>query len=107
VQGPHSREGFVEELRYALSGAEGGELTATLTSRRGVFGLIQPTNPVRGLYTEVTAQKAQEAQEVDQGVEQSPSVIPNGVDVLAAEREEGIGMLKAWCEVRIGRTPGP
>ena len=55
----------------------------------GVFGLIQPpTPPMRGLYTEVTAQKAQEAQEVNQGVEQTPSVIPNGVDVLAAEREE-------------------
>jgi hypothetical protein len=38
--------------------------------------------------------------------------IPYGVDVLAAEREEVIGddaleVLKAWCEVRTGKTPGP
>jgi hypothetical protein len=50
--------------------------------------------PVRSLYTQVTAQKAYKAQEVKQGVEQTPSVIPNGVGVLAAEREEGIGR---WC----------
>ena len=55
--------------------------------------LLLPT-PVRSLYTQVTAQKAYKAQEVDQGVEQTPSAIPNGVDVLAAEREEGIGR---WC----------
>jgi hypothetical protein len=55
--------------------------------------LLLPT-PVRSLYTQVTAQKAYKAQEVNQGVEQTPSVIPNGVDVLAVEREEGIGR---WC----------
>jgi hypothetical protein len=48
---------------------------------------------------------------VDQGVEQTPSVIPNGVDVLEEEREEGdremVLWLEAWCEVRTGRTPGP
>jgi hypothetical protein len=41
-----------------LSGAEGEELTAALASRRGVFDLIQPTSPIRSVYTEVTAQKA-------------------------------------------------
>jgi hypothetical protein len=40
---PHSREGFVEELRYVwLSGAEGEELTAALASRRGGIDLLQP-----------------------------------------------------------------
>ena len=42
-----------------LSGAEGEELTAALALGMGVFGLIQPTNPVRGLFTEIIAQKAQ------------------------------------------------
>jgi hypothetical protein len=41
-----------------LSGAKGGEPIATLALSMRVFGLIQPTNPVRGLYTEVIAQKA-------------------------------------------------
>jgi hypothetical protein len=35
----------------SLSGAEGGEPIATLALCMGVFDLIQPTNPVRGLYT--------------------------------------------------------
>ena len=50
-----------------LSGAEGEELTATLALCRGVFDPIQSPTPVRGFYTQVTAQDAQEAQEVDQG----------------------------------------
>ena len=54
--------------------------------------LLLPT-PVRSLYTQITAQKAYKAQEVNQGVEQTPSVIPSGVGVLAAEREEGIWRL--------------
>ena len=38
-------------------GAEGGELTATLASRRSVFDLIQlPTPPIRSLYTKAIAQ---------------------------------------------------
>jgi hypothetical protein len=60
-------------------------------AKEGSLLLLLPT-PVRSLYTQVTAQKAYKAQEVNQGVEQTPSVIPNGVDVLATEREErGIG----------------
>jgi hypothetical protein len=56
--------GFVEEPVYVrFSGVEGGEPIGTLAWRRGVFGLMQPpTPPIRGLYTEGTAQKAQEAQ---------------------------------------------
>jgi hypothetical protein len=41
-----------------LSGAEGGELTAALALCMGVFDPIPPPTPVRGLYTEVTAQEA-------------------------------------------------
>jgi hypothetical protein len=65
-----------------LSGAEEGSLL-----------LLLPT-PVRSLYTQVTAQKAYKEQEVNQGVEQTPSVIPNGVDVLAQSGKRGIGR---WC----------
>ena len=55
---PHSSRGLSKSSVMPLSGAEGGELTATLALCMGVFGPIQPTNPVRGLYTEVIAQKA-------------------------------------------------
>jgi hypothetical protein len=73
-----------------LTGAEGGELTAALALQVVVFDPIQsPTPPIRSLYTKVIAQKAYKAQEVNQGVGQTPSVIRNGVDALAAEREEG------------------
>src|SRR5215204_3532539 len=49
---PHSREGFVEELVYVrLSGAKGGEPTATLALCMGVFDLMQPPTPVRSLQT--------------------------------------------------------
>ena len=41
-----------------LSGEEGEELTPTLASRRGVFGLLQPPTPVQSLFTEVIAQEA-------------------------------------------------
>jgi hypothetical protein len=83
VFSPHSREGFVQEPVYVRScGPEEGSLQ-----------LLLPT-PVRSLYTQVTAQKAYKAQEVNQGVEQTPSV-PDGGGVLATEREErGIGR---WC----------
>jgi hypothetical protein len=48
--------GFVEEPFYVpLSGAEGGELTATLALCMGGFDLMQPPNPVRGLFTEIIA----------------------------------------------------
>jgi hypothetical protein len=60
-----------------LSGAEEGSLL-----------LLLPT-PVRSLYTQVTAQKAYKAQEVDQGVAWASLAVPDGVDVLEAEREEG------------------
>jgi hypothetical protein len=35
--------------------------------------------------------------------------VPDGGGVLEAEREEGDRemVLKAWCEVKIGRTPDP
>jgi len=73
-----------------LSGAEGEELTAALPLCMSGIDLMQPpTPPIRSLYTEVTAQKAYKAKEVNQGVEQTPSVITSGVGVLAAEREEG------------------
>jgi hypothetical protein len=53
------REGLVEGAPYVwLSGAEGEEPTAALALCMGGIDLIQPTNPVRGLYTEVIAQEA-------------------------------------------------
>jgi hypothetical protein len=57
---PHSsREGFVEEpFCVRLSGAEGGKPIATLALSMGVFDPIQPPTPIRGVYTEVFAQKA-------------------------------------------------
>jgi hypothetical protein len=56
---PHRSKDLGEEPVYVrLSGAEGGEPSATLALRRGVFDLIPPPNSVRGLYTEVFAQKA-------------------------------------------------
>jgi hypothetical protein len=51
-----------------LSGAEGGEPIATLALCMGGIDLIQPPTSVRSLYTKAIAQKAKEAQEVDQGV---------------------------------------
>jgi hypothetical protein len=50
--------------------------------------LLLPTH-IRSLYTQVTAQKAYKAQEVDQGVVWASLVVPDGGGVLAAEREEG------------------
>jgi hypothetical protein len=44
-------KGLSKSAVMPLSGAEGGELTAALASRRGHFSPIQPTNPVRGLHT--------------------------------------------------------
>jgi hypothetical protein len=41
-----------------LSGAEGGEPTATLALCMGVLVLIQSPTPVRGFYSEVIAQEA-------------------------------------------------
>jgi hypothetical protein len=55
---PKVGKGLSRSSVMPLSGAEGGELTATLASRRDVFSLIQPTNPVRSLYTKAIAQKA-------------------------------------------------
>jgi hypothetical protein len=57
---PHSRVGLVEEpFCVRLSGAEGGEPTATLALCMGVFDLIQPpTPPIRSLFTKAIAQKA-------------------------------------------------
>jgi hypothetical protein len=77
-----------------LSGAKGGETTATLTLGVVDLGLLQPPTSVRGLYTEVIAQKAQEAQEVKQGAAWASLAVSDGGGVLAAEREEGIGR---WC----------
>jgi hypothetical protein len=55
---PPSTEGFVEEpFCVRLSGAEGGELTATLAYSRP-----------KSSHCEVIAQKAYKAQEVNQGV---------------------------------------
>ena len=67
----YSREGFVEALRYAVK-----------WSREGSLLLLLPT-PVRSLYTQVTAQKAYKAQEVNQGVAWASLAVPDGVDVLA------------------------
>jgi hypothetical protein len=39
---PHSREGFVEELRYAVEWSRGGEPISTLASRVVVLGLLRP-----------------------------------------------------------------
>jgi hypothetical protein len=56
---PHRSKDLGEEPVYVrLSGAEGGEPSATLALCRGVFDLIQPPTSVRGLYTEVIAQEA-------------------------------------------------
>jgi hypothetical protein len=56
---PHRSKYLGEEPFYVrLSGADGGVPTAALALGVVVLGLIQPTNPVRGLYTEVIAQKA-------------------------------------------------
>ena len=63
--------------------------------------VLLPT-PVRSLYTQVAAQKAYKAQEVNQGVEQTPSVIPNGVDVLEEKREEGDGGHSPKSPLRLG-----
>jgi hypothetical protein len=71
-----------------LSGAEGEEFTPAFALYMGVFDPIQSPTFVQGFHPKAIARKAYKAQEVDQGVEQTPLAIPNGVDVLAAEREE-------------------
>jgi hypothetical protein len=51
-------KGLSKSSVMPLSGAEGGEPTATLALSMGVFDLIQPpTPPIRSLYPEVIAQK--------------------------------------------------
>jgi hypothetical protein len=51
--------GLSEGPFCGLSGAKGGEPTATLASLRGSIYLIQPsTPPIRSLYTKAIAQKA-------------------------------------------------
>jgi hypothetical protein len=66
-----------------LSGAEEGSL------------LLLFSTPVRSLYTQVTAQKAYKAQEVNQGVEQTPSVILNGLETYL--RQSGKRAIGRWC----------
>jgi hypothetical protein len=55
---PHSSRDLLKSSVMPLSGAEGGEPIATLALCMGVFDPIQSPTPVRGLYTEVIAQKA-------------------------------------------------
>ena len=55
---PHSSNGWSKSSVMPLSGAEGGELTATLALCMGGIDLMQPPTPVRGFYTEVIAQEA-------------------------------------------------
>jgi hypothetical protein len=43
---------------------------------------------------------------VNQGVEQTPSVILNGLDVLATEREEGDREMELWRPSRHGVRSG-
>ena len=77
-----------------LSGAEGGEPTATLALCMGGIDLIQPpTPPIRSLFTKAIAQKAQEAQEVDQGVAWASLAVPDGGGVL---EEEGDRDMVLW-----------
>jgi hypothetical protein len=45
-----------------LSGAQGGELTATLALYMGVFDPIQSPTRVQGFYPKAIAQKAYKAQ---------------------------------------------
>ncbi len=47
-----------------------------------------------------------------QGTTWASLAVPDGGGVLEAEREEGEGddalrVLKAWCEIRTGKSPGP
>jgi hypothetical protein len=78
----------------AVEWNRGGEPTATLAYSR-------PKSLHAGY-----CEKAYKAQEVNQGVEQTPSVIPSGVGVLAAEREEGDREMVLWRPSRHGVMSG-
>jgi hypothetical protein len=85
----HSKYLGEDPFYVRLSGAGEGSLLLLLLCRWLSLACSSQLFPSEVFTLEVTAQKAQEAQEVDQGVEQTSSIIPSGVDVLAAEREEG------------------
>ena len=78
-----------------LTGAAGEEPTATLALCMGGIGLIQPTNPVQSLFTEITAQKAYKAQEVKQDAAHGPRWRSPMAEVfLRQSGKRGIGR---WC----------